>query len=244
MAIKSLFFVVRDGRKSVLEVSEYVIDALKKMSALDEAFSVAYFLYKKESVSFEVNKYGAEEELARHILAHSKSDIAKFDRIVNPDSVLSRSYGFTFGLQFMDGGGKLISLTFKLGGDKGNKIGTISIAKNLNREWKWYRWVIDSFAWSGWIQCASVRPNDPSYLEWCVKSFKFPLGWITYFSNDYEIPIPDDLEGIEYEYTDKGKYLILTRKDFTDSKEKYEAAKLRLLELMEEIKRRVPEYAK
>ena len=82
-----------------------------------------------------------------------------------------------------------------------------------------------------------------SFLE-ITKAFKKPLGWITYFSNDYEIPIPDNLEGIEYEHTDKGKYLILTREDFTTDKEAYEAHKQKLLEVMEEIKRRVPEYGK
>ncbi len=56
--------------------------------------------------------------------------------------------------------------------------------------------------------------------------------------------MPDDLKGIEYEHTDKGKYLILTREDFTADKEIYEAHKQKLLKLMEEIKRSVPDYSK
>jgi hypothetical protein len=77
-----------------------------------------------------------------------------------------------------------------------------------------------------------------------TKQFKRPLGWITYFSNDCKPEIPNDLKGIEYEFTDKGKYLILTREDFTADKETYEAHKQKLLNLMDEIKNRVPEYSK
>ncbi|WP_075604139.1 hypothetical protein [Saccharicrinis aurantiacus] len=76
-----------------------------------------------------------------------------------------------------------------------------------------------------------------------ARGYKAPLGWLTYFSNDYEIAIPDDLEGIEYEHTETGKYLILTR-EIPISAEKQEANKQKLLSLMGEIERRVPEYSK
>ncbi|MDO6760673.1 hypothetical protein Q4566_10720 [Tamlana sp. 2_MG-2023] len=76
-----------------------------------------------------------------------------------------------------------------------------------------------------------------------VRGLKTPLGWITYFSNDYEIPIPDYLEGIEYEHTDNGKYLILTREN-PIAPELLETIKEKLINLMGEIKERVPEYSK
>lgn len=75
-----------------------------------------------------------------------------------------------------------------------------------------------------------------------ANSFPSPLGWITYFTKDYKPGIPDDLAGIEYEFTSRGKYLILAREDFTTDKVTYEAHKQKLLSAMEEIRRRVPGY--
>jgi hypothetical protein len=68
------------------------------------------------------------------------------------------------------------------------------------------------------------------------------LGWITYFSNDY-LKIPTDLHDIEYEFTTNGKYLILTREDFTISKHTYELYRQKLADVMEEIKLKVPEFS-
>ena len=68
------------------------------------------------------------------------------------------------------------------------------------------------------------------------------LGWITYFSNDYEIQIPNDIEGFDCEYAENGKYLIATREDFTVSKEAYQVQKEKLLKAMEYLGRSVPGY--
>ena len=75
------------------------------------------------------------------------------------------------------------------------------------------------------------------------RGYKAPLGWITYFSNDYEIQIPDDLKGIEYEHTENGKYLILTREN-PITPEVIENNKEKLINLMGEINEKAPEYSK
>ncbi len=79
----------------------------------------------------------------------------------------------------------------------------------------------------------------PLFVELNVKN---PFGWITYFANDYDVKIPDDLEGVECEHTDKGKYSILTREDFSGSKEEYEAQRDKLLGLMKTVREDCPEY--
>jgi hypothetical protein len=83
--------------------------------------------------------------------------------------------------------------------------------------------------------------GNPSFTDEVVK-YDYPLGWISYFSNEYEIKIPDNLEGFEYEYTDKGKYLIATREDFTVSKEAYQEQKDKLLKTMAYLGETVPGY--
>lgn len=243
MSSINFFLETETKQKSIIEVATMVISSLQNMSASDEVFRTAFFLDKKESHEFSTQDNDSAITLANHILEYSRGDILKFDGVNSPDLDYSRPYGFTFGLLFMDSGKKLLSLTFKLGSNNKNTIGTISIAKDLNRNFSWYKNLIDSFVGTGEVLSASARPSDIHYLEKAIK-YSFGLGLITYFSNDYEIPIPDDLQEIEYEHTDNGKYLILSREDITTDPEKYEAGKQKLLEVMEEIKRRVPEYGK
>jgi len=130
-----------------------------------------------------------------------------------------------------------------MGSNQSNGIGTISFSKSETKDFDWYFTLLKGISEGFITNYSKIGFIDTPFNQNC-KSYKSPLGWITYFSNDYEIPIPDDLEGIEYEHTDKGKYLILTREDFTTDKETYEAHKQKLLDVMAEIKERVPEYGK
>jgi len=239
----NFFIEIKSGQQPIIKIANMVIVALGQMSIHDKVFKTAYFLYKNESIGFDTyNKEKSAIELANHILNYSLKDINRFEKIENPDINYSRPYGFTFGLQFKEAGKKVLSLTFKLGSNSNNFIGTISISKDLNRDLNWYKYVIDSFVQTGNVKCASARPNDTMYLEQCIKLYRFILGFITYFSNDYGLQIPNDLKDIEYEHISNGKYLVLKREDFTTNEEIYEAHKQRLLNVMEEIKQRVPEY--
>jgi hypothetical protein len=244
MISTNFFFELRNEKQSILEIANYLDTSLKGLLLIDKAFETAYFLYKKESIPIDIRKNDSSIILANHILENSKRDIVKFDKVENPDINYSRPFGFTFGLQFRDEGKKLVALTFKLGSSVKNTIGTISISNEFRKDFDWYKSVLSSFVQEEKVYCACARPNDLAYLERGMSSYKFTLGWITYISNDYEIPIPDDLKGVEYEHADNGKYLILTREDFISEPERFEAGKQKLLEIMEEIKRRVPEYSK
>ncbi len=244
MISTNFFFELRNEKQSIIEIANYLDASLKGLLLIDKAFETAYFLYKKESVQVDLRKDDSSMILANHILEYSKRDIMKFDKVENPDINYSRPFGFTFGLQFCEDGKKLVALTFKLGSSIKNTIGTISISKEFKKDLDWYKSVLSSFIQESKVYCACARPNNLAYLEKGMSSYKFVLGWITFFSNDYEISIPDDLEGVEYEHTDNGKYLILTREDFTYEIERFEASKQKLLNIMEEIKRRVTNYSK
>ena len=92
------------------------------------------------------------------------------------------------------------------------------------------------------IEYSVIKVSDRD-INKISRRYKAPLGWITYFSNDYEISVPNDLEGIQYEHTENGKYLILTKENPTDSAV-LDTNKEKLITLMEEIKERVPNYGK
>jgi hypothetical protein len=73
---------------------------------------------------------------------------------------------------------------------------------------------------------------------------KIPFGWITYMAKKNTIKIPGDLPNIEYEYDEDGMYLIATRDDFSIEKQVYQEQTQKLLNVMTEIKQRVPDYSK
>lgn len=133
-------------------------------------------------------------------------------------------------------------LNFILGSDSGNSIGQISNQSKSNEPFEWYDAILRSFVNNLEVDFGVVRPNDMEYLDICYDNYKSSLGWITYYSNEYTINIPNDLDGVEYEHTDTGKYLILTRDDFDKSPDTYTSNKNKLISLMEQISEKEPDY--
>lgn len=230
-------------QESIVSISEKVISTFYHLSLFDPLFGNLKVVAQPKGFYKPIFLTSAHEnnidELARSILDYSLSDIRKNDGIENPDINYSRSYGFTFAITFSD----LITLTFRMGSDQSNGIGTISFARSIAKDFDWYLAFLKNISEGLNAIYSKVGFIETSFNQAC-KPYSASLGWITYFSNDFNPEIPNDLEGIEYEFTDKGKYMILTREDFTADKETYEAYKQKLLNLMEEIKRRVPEYSK
>jgi hypothetical protein len=107
----------------------------------------------------------------------------------------------------------------------------------------WHHNLLKAVVSSGYVESASIVLKNNELVIYTTQ-FMFPLVWVTFIPNDYPLAIPDDLPGIEYEHTPQGKYLILTREDFTVDVEKYHAGKQKLMDLMEELARRVPGYRK
>lgn len=161
-------------------------------------------------------------------------------KIEFPDVIHSRPFGFTFALILKNQNSELC-LTFKLGSDDRNTIGQISNKSKSNESYDWYSTILKSFVNNLDVDFGVVRPNDIEYLDICYDYYQYSLGWITYFSNDYKIDVPDTLSGIEYEAVGNGKYLISTKNNFADN---FEENRKKLLSLMKEIAEQVPEYSK
>jgi hypothetical protein len=230
-------------QESIVSISRKLLSTFYDLSLFDPLFGdlkvVAQSKGFYKPIILKSEYEGSINELAKSILDYSLPDIRSNDGIDNPDINYSRSYGFTFAINFAD----LITLTFRMGSDQSNGIGTISFARSISKDFDWYFAFFKNVSEGLSAIYSKVGLIETSFNQAC-KSYSAPLGWITYFSNSFNPEIPNDLKGIEYEHTDKGKYMILTREDFTADKETYEAYKQKLLNLMEEIKRRVPEYSK
>jgi hypothetical protein len=244
MSKVNFYLEIKRSELSILKVSEGIISSLRLLMNHDDLFKTIHFLHKRSTTSIDVADENSAIILAANILEYSLPDIKKYDAKVLPDINYSRPYGFTFGLLFKKYEKKLLALTFKLGSNSKNTIGTLSIDKNYRNDFSWYMSILDSFVLTHSVEYASVRPDDLTFLEQSLRDYKYVFGWITYFVNDIDLLIPDNLDGIEYKFTDKGKYLILTREDFTLDKSNYEVYKQKLLNIMMEIKRREPKYSK
>lgn len=191
-------------------------------------FNVADLLSKEEAVKI----------ISSTILNFSKYEIAKYEKEQNPTIEYSRDFGFSFVRSY----GQAMFFYIITGCSTANGLSLLSYNSN-NSSFEYYYSILRAIVTGSNVISGAVGIRDLPFQKSC-KNIIAPLGWITYFSRSFKPEIPDDLEGIEYEHTDKGKYLILTRENFTTDKEIYEAHKQKLLNLMEEIKRRVPEYSK
>lgn len=230
------------GKKSIIEASYDLWDLLKSFSQLGELFLLPTFSKENQKdVSFRADLLSKEEAvkiISSAILNFSKYDIAKYEKEQNPTIEYSRDFGFSFVLSY----GQTMSFNIITGCSTANGLSLLSYNIN-NSSFEYYYGILRTIVTGSNAIRGAVGIRDLPFQKTC-KNIIAPLGWITYFSKSFKPEIPDDLEGIEYEHTDKGKYLILTREDFTTNKETYEAHKQKLLKLMEEIKRRVPEYSK
>jgi len=234
------FLELKNEQKSILEIAEDLYLCIKEITVVKPIFSEVQFLQKKGEINIELDSKIFIKTLAENILSYSLKDIKQFDKIESPDINFSRSYGFTFALLLKSENSELC-LTFKLGSDSGNKIGTISNKSKSNNSFDWYNSILQSFTKNLDVDFGVVRPNDMDYLDICYDNYEYSLGWISYFSNNYKLSIPDDLNGIKYQYTDNGKYTTSTEDNFDNN---FEVNKQKLLTTMKTIAERVSEYKK
>lgn len=246
---KNIFFIgslLRPERKSIQDLGDSIIKILVELGNIDDIF--LRFTYSKEGFEEEVidvEELGAEEaakRLADLILLTNKADIKKHEKEENPTLGFSRDIGFRLLLKFFSGGQERFSLTGSFATDSYPGLMLEYFNSDHQYSYDWYHSILKSI----------VDFLDPLYAGIYIQPFmnwgrelkvQRPLGWITYFSNDYDLQFPDDLEGVEYEYTDNGKYLITSREDFTADKEHFLDYKEKLLGIIKEAKSRIPEYS-
>lgn len=249
---KNIFMVrslLKQEAKSIREISDKLIDVLVGLGQIDSSFY--HPLYSREgfqSEKIDIKAIGidqAKDKLAQLILTSHLSDITQYDKVDTPTIDFSRDLGFRHLLQFSKDDKNKFSLTGNLGTNNYPDFNIEYFYSDDEFSYSWYeevlKYVVNTFN----PVYAGVTITLTTFIQLLSElKVRHPFGWITYFSKDYELQIPDDLKGIEYEYTDKGKYLILTREDFTISKEAYEVQRDRLLSLMKEVKQIVPEYSR
>jgi len=245
---KSIFYIdalLLNEKKSINELSNQLIGLLKELSEVDSVFNS--FKYSEQgypNTVFNLEQVGVKEELAKTILDSNKADIKQYEKEENPTLEFSRDFGFSHLFSFNIDKKKVFSATGNLATNNYPSFRLEYFDMDSQYPISWYADVLKCLVKNLSPIQAGIMIKLPAFVEqWNGLKIKQPFGWLTYFSNDNEIQIPDDLEGVEYEHTDKGKYIILTREDFTVSKEAYEVQRDKLLAIMQEVKERVPAYS-
>lgn len=226
---------------SIKESSIKLLKILRSLSKVDQIFfkpNLSKGTHDSITVDLEnVSDVNAIDLISQTILTFSKSDILKYEKAENVTIDYSRDFGFSFVLTYENA----IAFNVVVGSSNAGGIATLSIKRYF--DFNEYFNVLKALVNEADALRGAVSISELSFNRIC-RSFKAPLGWITYFSNNCDVSIPNNLDDVEYQYTDKGKYLILTRSDITTDPESYELSKTRLLNIMTEIKQKVPSYGK
>lgn len=241
--------VLKKERLTILEIASSVIEFYSNLAKCNNYYRKVSIVSEKPSLygSIDVNESEAKHLLAEEILNRNINDLIKQDEIKKPDiHFLMNKALISFSLDTMIGDDPFATLNFCFTTSKNlnTSIGSIVINKECFNSFKKAKEFLDLATQSFNVEYSALKISDRP-LNRIARAFKAPLGYITYFSNDYELDIPNDLEGVEYEHTEKGKYLILTRDNLTfEDESEIKLYSDKLANLMETIADRVPEYKK
>jgi hypothetical protein len=232
---------------SIVDISNLVINFFRRLENKFDEYGQINIISEKTALykSIDVKNILAIELLAKEILNQNIEDIIKQDGENNPNihfqfknSLVTFSIGTWFSKE------TLITLNFCFTRSKSinPSIGAIIVNQIVFDSFEKIKYFLEVCVSSFHVKHCTIKLNDRE-LNKKNRTFKAHLGLITYFSNDFEIPIPNDLEGIEYEFTEKGKYLsVISKEDFRE--EDMELYKAKLIDVMNQISIRVPAYFK
>lgn len=245
---KNIFYVsaaLSNKKKSILEVSTDFIDLFLTLGDVDPVFLSPEYVRNNTRVAIKIKegKEIAVEDLAKVILESNLSDIRQHEKVENPTINFSRDFGFLLLFEFFKEGRYAFAITARVGSSDGQELKIDFLMDSPENDFDWYYSVIKGIVHSWSLTYIGLIIKSSTFLDPFRELKVWPaLGWITYFSNDGALKIPDDLKGIEYEKTDKGSFLIITKEDITASREVFDTHRNKLLDVMKEIKGRVPEY--
>jgi hypothetical protein len=239
--------ILKQKQQSIIEASTILNQILVSIAKLGIEFEKAQFVeHKKDPIDYCPLAFslddGANKIADIIIRLHGREYSYETD---TPDitPLFTWVSGFWLNIKYALDAGFKYHLFIQIGDSNINYIDQDRNYDGPSMGFNWHFNLLKAIVDSDCVNSACIRLRNADLNDFS-KHFMFQLGWINYFPNDYPLAIPDDLPGIEYEHTPQGKYLILTREDFTVDVEKYHAGKQKLMDLMEELARRVPGYRK
>jgi len=246
--IFSLSFILANQRLSIQELSFKLISLLEILRLEDEVFSkfkVSALHFK--SVDFDLEKLNFDEKvlkLSKTILQFNLSDIRQYEKEESPTTDFSRELGFRVLMDFDEKKKKHFSITGNLASSQWNSLAIEHFPlENSDYDFGWYLNILRKINDFLTPKYSGVNIILPQYTEMYLPlKVVYPLGWITYFSNESNIKMPT-VDGFEIIQDEKGQYIIATREDFTQSKADFFAMKEKLIDGMKILKNTCEEYS-
>lgn len=245
--IFSISFVLPSQKLSIKETVFKLLSFLEILRIEDDVFTKfnASALNFK-SVALNLGEDSFEEnvmKLSKAILQFNFEDIRQHEKEENPTIDFTRDYGYRFLLQFNKNNKQHFSIT---GNISSSQFCGLAIEyfpfENSDYDFDWYMNINRKSNDFLKPKYSGVKIILDQYMElYRPLKIKYPLGWITYFSNESNIKMPKDI-GFKVIQEEKGQYIIATREDFTASKESFFEMKERIIEGMKLLKERCPEY--
>ncbi len=230
---------------SILESAIYMVDILVKLSKEFEAFSRPIYYHSNKSIPFNLNDNVDElsKILATQILNKEWNEITKFEGNKKPTIEYKRELGNGFSGWFSfvdDKKSKLFDCSIGVG-YSANGVVISPQNKDILFEYPWYEEVFKSLTQIMNSEFSYVRVSYPSindmYKEY---NLKYPLGWLTYYSSELGIKIPE-LPNVSVEPYHQGTFVKTDNIDFLEDKESFESYKARLRVLLEKFKEANPD---
>ena len=228
---------------SILEAAILLYDWLVILMQYDPLFGEPY-LNRKNDILIDLTHHKRDitiHLIAEHILRETKHEIEFYEKEKNPDyNYVYRQRGYVMLLTFKNKD-KIVAMgKASLGSPR---YGFLSIDNIKEKSYEWYfnfqEYLIEKLN-AKFASISVLRSLDEYYG---TINLKFGLTYISFFSNEFEHKIPDDIEGVEYIFTEKGKYMITTREDFLKDKESFLHHKDKIMRIGRELKERVPELS-
>ncbi len=230
---------------SIVYVAEQVYRILIELSEIDSIFLHPIHYNGSKETFLNLNNNSAEE-IGNLILNSEWNEITKHEGEKKPTLQYKRSNsGFSFNAKFLVENQPAFHISIGIGYNSKGGISISSFNKNIEFDYAWYRAILIKIVEVFSPYFATVKlSNQPSNIFYNEMNIKYPIGWITYFSDAYDICIPDNLAEVRYEFVDGGKYLYTSDEDFMKDKDSYFGNREKLQRIITELKERVPEFMK
>ncbi|MBP6385586.1 MAG: hypothetical protein KA327_03100 [Pseudarcicella sp.] len=245
--IFDLVFILPPKRISIKETAVKLISLLEILRIEDNVFSkfkVSKLHFKSVEFNLEDNSFEKSvQKLSDTILRFELPDIKHYEKEENPTIDFSRDHGFFISFEFQMENKKHFNLFCNLASSQKNSLAIENFPfEKSDYNFDWYFNIFRKINQYLNPKYSGVNIILPQYMEMYLPlKIVYPLGWVTYFSNESNIKMPFD-GGFEVIQEEKGQYIIATREDFTASKESFFAMKEHLIEGMKLLKERCPEY--
>jgi len=233
----SLGFYWPSQKRSILEASDLLIIFFKDLSEIDRRFMVPVFLSNTgHKVEIDLTASNQVIKVSELILSSLRQDIQEHDNIYNPTIEFSRDFGFTIAFGFRN---EDIVLTGRIGSAENEGLSFSFTNVDFEETIEWYLKVLKHCVNTTSSYFGSMQLKVLEFTK-KISDIKYPIGLITFYSNQLPFRITSYLEDVFYEKNSSGIFVITSRDEITANKDEYEKFKDLLLKLNSDLRENIP----